>query len=66
MPFICITNVLMKLNVRVMVSKILSFTEITFNIIQSKVNFFEMKYDSTMSSSITDELIQNFALQTTL
>ena len=43
--------------------KIVSFTEITFHIIQSKVNFFEMKYDSIMSSSITNELIQDFKFE---
>ena len=58
MPFICITKVLTKDSI-----KIVSFTEITFHIIQSKVNFFEMKYDSIMSSSITNELIQDFKFE---
>ena len=60
MPFICITKVLTKCLDSI---KIVSFTEITFHIIQSKVNFFEMKYDSIMSSSITNELIQDFKFE---
>ena len=64
MKYPCLLYALLMITIDIwMVSKISSFTEITFNIIQSKVNFFEMKYDSIMSSSITDELIQNFKFE---